>query len=281
MRANNRGRRNSGVPVIPIIIAGVILAIVTVVVIFFVTRPKRTPIDLTSVENIKPDASKLTKMGDYYTYNDPDKNVTSVLGIDVSSHQGDVDWKKVKAAGVDFVFIRLGLRGYESGAVVLDECYLDNIKEARKAGLNVGVYFFSQALNADEAAEEADFVIENLKGHDIDLQVVYDFEIVLQDTSRSNTLDPIDYNENARIFCEKIKTAGYTPMIYTNSYFAENYYDMKALASYDIWFANYDENPELSSGFAVWQYTEEGSIETAEMYPLDFDVMFVKKTETE
>ena len=266
---------------IPIIIAGLILAIATVAIIYGVTRPKRTPIDLATVENIQPDASKLTKMGDYYTYDDPEQNMTSVLGIDVSSHQGEVDWKKVKDAGVDFVFIRLGMRGYESGAVVLDECYLDNIQAARKAGLNVGVYFFSQALNADEAAEEADFVIENLKGHDIDLQVVYDYEIVLQDTSRSNTLEPIDYNGNARIFCEKIKTAGYTPMIYTNSYFAENYYDMQDLSSYDIWFANYDANPELSSGFAVWQYTEEGSIETAGMYPLDFDVMFVKKTETE
>lgn len=263
------------------IAAGVVLAIITVVLVVILTKPKRTPMDLSTVQNIQPDASKLTKMGDYYTYNDPDKNMTSVLGIDVSSHQGDVDWKKVKAAGVDFAFIRIGLRGYESGAVVLDECYENNIKAARKAGLNVGVYFFSQALNAEEAAEEADFVIEHLKGHDIDLQVVYDYEIVLQDTSRSNTTDPIDYNGNARIFCEKIKTAGYTPMIYTNSYFAENYYDMKDLASYDIWFANYDENPQLAGGFATWQYTETGSIETAEMYPLDFDIMFVEKTETE
>ena len=281
MRTNNRRDRRGVAPIIIIIIVGVALAALTVGLILFFTRPKRTPIDLAAVQNIQPDATKLTKMGDYYTYSDPDKNMSSVLGIDVSSHQGEVDWKKVKDAGVDFVFIRIGLRGYESGAIVLDECYENNIKAARKAGLNVGVYFFSQSLNAEEAAEEADFVIEHLKGHDIDLQVVYDYEIVLQDTSRSNTTDPIDYNGNAKIFCEKIKTAGYTPMIYTNSYFAENYYDMKDLSSYDIWFANYDETPELAGGFCTWQYTEEGSIETAEMYPLDFDIMFVENKETE
>ncbi len=280
MRNNRRKHNGRGLSWVPFAIAGgVVLAIVTVVVIVLLLQPKRVPINVADITNIQPKASNITKVGDYYQYEDADNHMTSHLAIDVSSHQGEVDWKAVKKAGIDFVYIRLGLRGYESGALALDDYYLENIKAARKAGLNVGVYFFSQALTREEVEEEADFVIENLKGHDIDLQVVYDFELVQVEGSRTLETEGVDYTANAIAFCKKIQDAGYESMIYTNGYFAENFYDMNILSSYDIWFANYNEQPELSSGFAVWQYTEEGSIETAGLAPLDFDLIFVKENE--
>ncbi|MBQ1472483.1 MAG: glycoside hydrolase family 25 protein [Lachnospiraceae bacterium] len=280
MRNNRRNRYDRGLSWVPFAIAGgVILAIITVVVIVLLLQPKRVPINVADITNIQPKASNITKVGDYYQYEDADNHMTSHLAIDVSSHQGEVDWKAVKKAGIDFVYIRLGLRGYESGALALDDYYLENIKAARKAGLNVGVYFFSQAITREEVEEEADFVIENLKDHDIDLQVVYDFELVQVEGSRTLEMEGVDYTANAIAFCKKIQDAGYEPMIYTNGYFAENFYDMNILSSYDIWFANYNEQPELASGFAVWQYTEEGSIETAGLAPLDFDLIFVKENE--
>ena len=117
--------------------------------------------------------------------------ITSLLGVDVSVHQDNINWEKVKESGVDFAMIRLGYRGYGSGEAGLDENYVENIKGARAAGVDAGVYFFSQAITAQEAVEEANLVIKSLKGLDVNYPVVFDWEIITEDSARTDNV-PVD-----------------------------------------------------------------------------------------
>ena len=117
-----------------------------------------------------------------------DSKITSLLGVDVSVHQDNIDWTKVKESGIDFAMVRLGYRGYGTGEAQLDENYAENIQGARDAGLDAGVYFFSQAITAEEAVEEANLVIESLDGLDVNYPVVYDWEIIYDDTARTDNI---------------------------------------------------------------------------------------------
>ena len=114
--------------------------------------------------------------------------VTSHKGIDVSKYQGDIDWQAVKADGVEYAFVRLGIRGYGSGKIVLDENFADNMQGANEAGVKAGVYFFTQAITVEEAQEEAAFVIENLAAYDVPYPVVFDVEMITGQDGRANNL---------------------------------------------------------------------------------------------
>ena len=138
-----------------------------------------------------------------------DNQVTSFRGIDVSSFQGTIDWNKVKAAGVDFAMIRVGYRGYGTGAMMLDDNFDVNIQGALDAGIKVGVYFFSQAITEEEAVEEARFVLEHIKDYDITYPVAYDMELITHDTARTDTLTGRQITDHTIAFCEAIKSAGY------------------------------------------------------------------------
>ena len=184
----------------------------------------------------------------------------SRIGIDVSDHQGIIDWEMVEADGIDFAMIRLGYRGFTEGNIYLDEQYEANLKEARSAGILVGVYFFSQAINEKEAREEADFVIKNLEGVKLDYPIVYDHEPVTDAQGRANKLSNRQLTRNAQAFCERIQEAGYTPMIYGNNADISRL-DLKALGTYEFWFAEYDTSkPSGQFDFTMWQYTNNGSV---------------------
>lgn len=153
--------------------------------------------------------------GDRLTY--ADEKYTSRLGIDVSYHQGEIDWKKVKAAGYDFAFIRIGYRGYaEAGTVNADIRFDEYIQQAQNAGLDVGVYFFSQAVNEEEAREEAKFVLDHLSGYNLQLPVVFDPESILDDDARTDHVSGEQFTKNTEAFCSAIEAAGYDAMIYSN-----------------------------------------------------------------
>lgn len=277
---NKKQKRKNIKPAVIIIIAAVVLLIIAAICVgLFLRRDKHTAFDMSSVRSVQPVASSLNTAGSYYTYSDPSAGVASLTAIDVSAHQKEIDWENVKKNNIDAAYIRLGLRGYESGAVVLDDYFEKNISEAYDSDIFVGVYFFSQAINAEEAVEEADFVIENLKKHPIDLQVVYDFERMENETSRSSSANEIDVTGNAIAFCERIREVGYTPMIYMNAYIAANDYDISRLSGTDIWYANYNEVPDIYSSFAVWQYTNEGSLADGSIAPVDLNIMFVTDTD--
>ncbi len=192
-------------------------------------------------------------------YNDP--AYTTALGIDVSSYQGEIDWQQVAKSGVEFVMIRLGFRGYGSeGRIVLDQYFQQNLAGAKAAGLKVGVYFFSQAVNAAEAAEEASFVLEHLAGAALDYPLVYDWEAVSEKGARTNGLGVEVLTDCAITFCDAVSYAGYVPMIYYNLPVGYTRYDLSRLTAYDVWFAQYAKRPSMYYDYRIWQYTDSGTI---------------------
>lgn len=194
------------------------------------------------------------------TYDDPD--IKMYTGIDVSVFQGDIDWEKVKADGVDFVMLRAGCRGYgPSGAIYEDENFVKNCEAANEAGLKVGAYFFSQAITVEEAEEEAAFMIEILKDRNISFPVAFDWESIYYDTARTDGLDNETITRCALAFCNKIAEAGYIPIIYFSLNIGYFSYDLSELKDYHFWLAEYGEAPSFIYDYRIWQYTEKGTVD--------------------
>ena len=187
--------------------------------------------------------------------------VTSHKGIDVSKYQGTIDWAAVKEEGIEYAFIRLGLRGYESAKIVLDEYYEANMAGANSAGVAAGVYFFTQAVTVEEAKEEADFVIEHLKGYDVSCPVVFDVERISGSKGRADQLTKEERTDITIAFCEAVRAAGYTPMIYGNVVCFTRLLDMAKLNDYEKWYAFYDDYMYMPYNVSCWQYTEKGLVE--------------------
>lgn len=186
--------------------------------------------------------------------------VTSHAGIDVSKYQGDIDWTAVREDGIEYAFIRLGIRGYESGKIVLDEFYDDNMKGANSAGVKAGVYFFTQAVNVEEAKEEAEFVIQNLADYDVACPVVFDVERIAGGKGRADQISKEERTAVTIAFCEAVKAAGYTPMIYGNVVCFTQLLDMTQLNDYEKWYAFYDDYMYMPYDVSCWQYTEKGQV---------------------
>jgi GH25 family lysozyme M1 (1,4-beta-N-acetylmuramidase) len=200
--------------------------------------------------------------------------IVSRLGIDVSEHQDVIDWDAVADNGITFAFIRLGNRGYTEGNLRLDARYLTNIEGAKAANIKVGVYFFSQAINEDEAREEAEFVLEHLNGQLLDYPVVYDFEPVETSEGRANQLSHQQVSNNARTFCERIEAGGYPTMIYGNAHDIARY-DADLLANHEVWYAEYDAaQPSAQFDFAIWQFASNGNIAGIDQR-VDLNIQFI------
>ena len=190
-----------------------------------------------------------------------DDKIKSHKGIDVSKYQGEIDWEKVAADGVEFAMIRLGYRGYGSGALVIDEMAMANIENATKAGIKVGIYFFSQAVTQEEAVEEAKFVTENIKKYKITYPIVFDTEDILNEDTRTEGLTQNELSRIAVAFCKEIKDEGYTPAIYANLRWFALSLDMSLLEDYDKWYAYYDSELYFPYKISMWQYTENGKVD--------------------
>ena len=183
------------------------------------------------------------------------------VGIDVSVHQGEIDWKKVARDGVDFAIIRVGGRGYgREGNMYDDLNFEQNIEGALDAGLDVGVYYFSQAITVAEAREEAEYVLERIDGYDITYPVVFDWERIGGSEARTYGLETDLLCKIANTFCGMIEDAGYKPMIYFNSYCGYVKYDLSKVNQYDFWFARYNDVPGFYYDFDMWQYSDTGKI---------------------
>lgn len=192
-------------------------------------------------------------------YTDENGQESSYFGIDVSSYQGDINWQLVREDGVEFAFIRAGYRGYgEEGKLCADEKFAANYDGAHSAGIDAGVYFFSQAITPDEAVEEAKFVLEILDGRPLEYPIVFDWETVFvpsgEAAPRTEDVMPQTLTLSAIAFCETIEDAGYKSMIYTNKKQAVLKYDLRQLKKYPIWFAYYDTTLNYCYNFDVWQY---------------------------
>ena len=182
-------------------------------------------------------------------------------GVDVSKYQGDIDWEKVAADDVEYAFIRLGIRGYTEGAIQEDEKFEDNINGALDHDLQVGVYFFTQAVSVEEAEEEAQFVLDAIEPYDVRYPVVLDVEDVSNSNARTRDLTKEERTQYCIAFCEMIKNAGYKPMIYGNLKTFMMMLDLEQLEDYDKWFALYDEQVYYPYAFKVWQYTDSGQVD--------------------
>lgn len=208
------------------------------------------------------DLLKEQEDGRMISYNDKGQ-VNALTGIDISEHNEVTDWNKVKADGIDFVMLRVGVRKYGSGNLQKDRKFEEYYYAAKDAGLKVGAYFFSQAVNEDEAVEEALLTEEVLYGLTLDFPVVYDWEIIYDEgeTARTDNV-PCDVLTDCTIaFCENIKAAGYQPMIYQNKRTSLFKLDLPRLQDYPFWLAEYRPDPSFVYDYDMWQYSATGSVD--------------------
>lgn len=190
-----------------------------------------------------------------------DGQVISYKGIDVSKHQGEIDWAKVAADGIEFAFIRVGNRGYGTGAIVEDAQFEANIKGAISNGIQVGVYFFSQAINEEEAREEAAFVLEKIAPYKVQCPVVIDVEKVSDSEARMNQISLEQRTANTLVFLETVEAAGYEVMLYHNMEMGTLMLDMEKFEDYSKWFAYYNKEIYYPYAFDVWQYSDKGKVD--------------------
>ena len=202
------------------------------------------------------------------------QNLKSYAGIDVSAFQGNIDWKKVKASGIEFAIIRLGYRGYESGKLVEDEYAKTNLKNAKAAGLKIGAYFFSQAITEEEAVEEAEFCFDMIRDWELEMPLVFDWEYV-GEGARTSDMDPDRLTACSMAFCEAVIEQGYEPMIYFNVY--QSYYllHLERLNFYPFWLAMYTDEMDYPYAVDMWQYSCTGRVPGIET-DVDLNLWFPK-----
>ncbi|MCR4749156.1 MAG: hypothetical protein K5877_05030 [Lachnospiraceae bacterium] len=211
----------------------------------------------------------------------------AVFGIDVSKYNGDIDWQKVADEGVSFAIIRCGYRGSSSGVIVEDPYYRRNIEGALKAGLDVGVYFFTQALDEKEAIEEASAVLSLLKGYKISYPIFIDSESA-GGKGRADDLSVTARSKALQAFCETVRNSGKTAGIYASKNWFNNRLDISKLSADNItWLAEYADKPTYGATYQIWQYSSAGRIPGIEgrvdmnLSYLDIDVSDDKNTSRE
>lgn len=209
--------------------------------------------------NTYVDDNFITEESGMVSYQQDGETLTK-KGIDVSKYQGEIDWEAVKNDGVDYAIIRVGIRGYSEGGILEDEFFRQNIEGAIANGIPVGVYFFTQALNEEEALEEANFVIEMLQGYELTYPVYLDVEDVKRENCRTNALTAAERTNNAKVFLEAIREAGYEPAIYGNMKTFLLMLDLSALEQYDKWFAGYTLPIYYPYEYKMLQYSEKGRV---------------------
>ena len=226
--------------------------------------------DIKNIEDeIREEGSEETKD---ITIRDSFNNITTKqwnsfsFGIDVSSHNGDIDWAKVAESGVEFVMIRCGYRGYVSGKIVQDARFDANIKGAHQNGITIGIYFYSTAINEREALQEAAWVARLLgdyekEGIKIVFPVAYDFEeFYNKNSSRAENLSKEQLTANTVTFLNHIGSVGYTPMLYASKSAVDYYWDFDKIAEYDFWLAHYVERTNYGGAYSMWQYSNTGKV---------------------
>ena len=211
------------------------------------------------------DANNNTNSNSNNNTTNNNSQTTILSGIDVSKHQGIIDWAKVKQSGkVDFAMVRAAYRGYTVGNIFEDDQFINNVKGAYNNGIKVGLYFYSSAINETEAIEEANYVLKLINKYGIKNYITYPIVIDVEDFegTRNYHLTADQRANNVKAFCEVIKNAGYTPMVYSYTYFLSSRINMNKLTEYDVWVADYSNKVNFYTGkYTMWQYTDKGSID--------------------
>lgn len=235
-----------------------------------------TPIEGVEVNDLKKEdfenaGGKISYTGDDYD---------TILGIDVAEHQWEIDWEKVADSGVKFAFVRSGYRGWSQGGLYEDPWFRRNIEEASKAGLELGVYFYSQAVNVAEAIEEAKYVLDQIEGYEITLPIMYDWEIPENaPDARTNGLDPSIIGDCGVAFCETIRAAGHDAGIYFTRQLGYYSIDLSRLKGCTLWLADWETDyPGFYYAGNIWQYTQKGEVPGVEG-DVDMNLMFIRRAD--
>lgn len=199
----------------------------------------------------------------------------SVFGIDVSKWNKEIDWEAVAEEGVKYAIIRSGYRGSSSGALVEDPYFQQNIVGATQAGIQVGIYFFTQAIDEVEAVEEASMVLSQVKNYDISYPIFIDTEGA-GGNGRADFLESGQRTAVCKAFCETIESAGYESGVYASRNWYHNQLHVDELEKYTIWLAEYAEEPKYDRRYDMWQYTSNGSLEGISGR-VDFNMSYWKK----
>ena len=270
-----RGKGNNSAD----LVAGIIVLIVALGLmasVFFAMKqctaqlPAPTVPDATTAAPTEPPAPTIVPnpfTGNEFIYDENGYmtclSAESWLGVDVSEHQGSIDWEKVARTDVKFAMVRLGYRGWGAEGVIREDTRgMENLSGAAEAGLQVGVYFFSQAISEEEAIEEARFLLQLLDGRELDMPVVFDWETVSSEDARTANMSKATLNACALAFCREIEAAGYDAMVYFNQDLARWKFDLLAIqqAGYDFWLAMYSDSLRYAYQVRMWQYTSDGSV---------------------
>lgn len=208
------------------------------------------------------DIDKFTEKDGIITY----ENGQSALGINVNQNRGDIDWVKVKESGVEFAMIRVGYRSFKTGLITPDSKFEENMKGAKEAGVDIGVYFFSQAVTDAEAEEEASFVLQQIQGYQVTYPIAFDWEFAIKDDgsinedSRTVNCTGEQITGFVDAFCKKIKKSGMTACYYADKAMGYEKLDLSQLSGYDLWYAEYQKAPSFHYDFKIWQYTSNGEV---------------------
>ena len=197
------------------------------------------------------------------------------VGIDVSAHQQEIDWQRVADSGVQFAILRVGYRGYTEGAIQEDAYFEQNLEGAIDAGLDVGVYFFSQAIDEQEAREEARFVLDKISGYLLAFPVFFDWEKIGSE-ARSDTMDLASLTIVTDTFCTEIRNAGYQAGLYFNQQLGYEELHLPSLQTYTFWLAEYNDTPSFAYHFDLWQYSASGTVDGIEG-DVDLNLAFFRK----
>lgn len=234
----------------------------------WITPEKNVPVSSLTVGDFGTDADgRPVYTGDEYK---------TQYGIDVSDYQGDIDWQTVYDSGVRFAILRAGGRYYGDGGLYTDSRFKENLAEAQAAGLKVGVYFFSQAVNEDEAIEEAKLTLGQIGDASLELPVFFDWETISGDTARTDGVDGGTVTDCAVAFCETVKKAGFDAGVYLYSYTGYHCCELRRLTDYTLWFSAPGNSPNFYYRFDIWQYSFEGSVPGVPE-KCDLNMMFILK----
>ena len=224
-----------------------------------VFREQQIPLEQVALNEYNSDAFIRRDSGHItYEYG----GLEAIPGVDVSSFQGEIDWQQVKDSGMEFAMIRVGFRGYgTAGNMMPDKYFEQNLAGAKAAGLKVGVYFFSQAVNMEEAREEAQYVLDALGGTQLEYPIVFDWERITNgDAARTDGLSGKAVTLCAKAFCDTVAAAGYTPAVYFNQTLGYLSLELEELDEYAFWLASYNSKPGFHYHFDLWQYTSKGRV---------------------
>ena len=237
--------------------------------------PRRAPTPETADDTPKNtyDPACFYRDGEFLRYES--STVTSQIGIDVSAHQQDIDWQRVAASGVQFAILRAGYRGYTEGSIQEDTYFEQNLAGAIDAGLDVGVYFFSQAMDEQEAREEARFVLDKISGYQLAYPVFFDWEKIGAD-ARSDAMDLTSLTTVTDTFCSEIEAAGYQAGLYFNQQLGYEELHLPSLQGYTFWLAEYNDTPSFTYDFDLWQYASDGSVDGIDG-DVDLNLAFIGK----